>query len=151
MRVGRQIERSLTALVHEILEWRVSTLLELHAIVKTLLEHIIHLLLEFEQLFGEINGVFQKILVLHYSPASCFDVWIHLLNYKDKSVWISLEDIVHEIEFLESCMLEHIRAASFFLDHWLCFLSDQLLLNNFYYLSLGLSLQPKVCIVFFMF
>ena len=46
------------AIIHEILEWLVSILLEFHIIVKSLFYQLIHLVLKLKELSCKLKGVF---------------------------------------------------------------------------------------------
>jgi hypothetical protein len=56
--ISSDIVSSELALVHEVLEGHISVLLESDVILETLLNHLIHFLLQCKQLTSELNGVF---------------------------------------------------------------------------------------------
>lgn len=57
IRVGCQIKWCLTTLIHEVLEGRVATFLELHVVVETLFKHYIHFTLQIKQFLCECDRV----------------------------------------------------------------------------------------------
>ena len=149
--INCEIKWRLTALIHEVLERRVTTLLELHAVVETLLKHGVHLGLQVKQLLRESNWIFEEVLVFHDSLATLLDVRIHLLNNETKSLRVSLEDHIHQVELFKSRVKEHVLAASLFFDHRLSFFGYQLVLHDLEHFGLGFWLEPKVSVIFFVF
>lgn len=58
VRVESDIVWSLGTGVHEVLETLISCLLKLDIVAKGFLDQLIHLFFEFQQKFGELDGVF---------------------------------------------------------------------------------------------
>lgn len=69
-------------------------------------DHIVHLLLEFEELLGELKGILQKSFVGDNLGTTAPDVGVHLvddvaLGISSLDVLVSLEDLVAKLKFVE--------------------------------------------------
>ena len=120
----------LVLLVHEVLEGRVTTLLKQHAVIEALLQHRVHFCLQVKQLLGERQRILDVVIVVYYSLAALLDVRIHLLDDEAKRLWVSLKYYVHQIEFLEPRIVEHVLTACFLFYDRLGFLGDELIFND---------------------
>ena len=83
-------------LVHEVLEGYVTVFLELDVVLEGLLNQVINLLLESEELRGELNRILEECLIPYDLLSADLNVGLHLLNDVFKSGVDALEYTVHQ-------------------------------------------------------
>jgi len=102
--------------IHEVLERRVSSLLEEHRIVEALLEHCVHLCLQVEELLCERDWVLEVNFVVDDSFTSLLNIGVHLLDDQSECLRVSFEHHVQQIQVLKPRVLKHVIAAGLLLD-----------------------------------
>jgi hypothetical protein len=68
--------------IHKVLERGVSSLLELHVVFETLIEHLVHLCLELKQLLSEQDRVSETLFIFHDFFTALLDVRNHLFDHQ---------------------------------------------------------------------
>ena len=126
--------------IHEVLERRISSLLEEHRVVKAFLQHGVHLGLQVEELLCERDGVLEVGFIIDDSFTTLLNIGVHLLDNQPKCLWVSFEHRIHQIQILKPRVVKHVVAAGLLLDDRLGFLGDQLVFDNLEHFGLGLRL-----------
>ena len=81
-------------LVHELLEWVVTSFLEHHLICEAVIDQLIDFSLELEKFLSEKMWVLDIILVHNDFLAPIKDIRVHLLNDETKRVLVTFENVV---------------------------------------------------------
>ena len=81
-------------LVHELLEWVVTSFLEHHLICEAVIDQLIDFSLELEKFLSEKMWVFDVILVHNNFLVPIKDIRVHLLNDETKRVLVTLKNVV---------------------------------------------------------
>jgi len=102
--------------IHEVLERRISSLLEFHVVLETFLQHLVHLELQVQKLLRKLNRLLKKLLILHDLFTTRLDVRDHFLDDEVKCLDISFEDFVHEGEFIKVAVGKHVVTPSRLFD-----------------------------------
>jgi len=88
-------------LVHEVLERVIPVFLESDVILERMLNHIVHLTLQFQKFLGELNWILQKSFIFHYFLPSRLYVGTHFLNDELKSGLHPPEDPEHQRQLIQ--------------------------------------------------
>lgn len=141
------VVRSFGTIIHEILETKVSRLLEPHVITESFFNQIVHLGFELEKLESKLIWIFQVFLVFDNLGPLLQDVGVHLIDDVDQSGGSPIEHVIHHAQLVNLALCEHVLAPSIFLGKALSLEFNCLLKEDVNHLALGLLLQEIVSVV----
>ena len=108
--------RGLPKLIHKRLKTHISSLLKPNVVLKTLLNHQIHLRLQVKQLLSKLNGILAQGLIRNYLLTPTLNVRLHLQNYKLQSGVHPLHYPKHQSQLLQFAMVKHLITTSVLLN-----------------------------------
>jgi hypothetical protein len=122
------------------LEGGVAALFKLDVVVEARLEKFVDLLLEIQEFLRELGWVLDELIIVHDLLSFLLDVVAQAAHNDVQVRLLAAEALIHQVEFVNALILDHVAGAGLLLDYFGLHQRDQLIIDLAHELGLRLRL-----------